>query len=147
MGMVGGPAIVFTRYHKRGRTRIISNIYGRDGVLCNTILGYDANALYLYCSGDIMPCGKEKVVKVGSPKCKRNIKRLSKKVLEGLLFGFALVDVEVPEELCEKFSEMSPFFVVDEVSEVPEHMTRYQKETGRKQSRNSRKLLGVIKTK
>ena len=27
-GMVGGPAIVFCRYHKRGKTRIRSHIYG-----------------------------------------------------------------------------------------------------------------------
>ena len=30
-GMVGGPAIVFCRYHKRGKTWIRSQIYGRKG--------------------------------------------------------------------------------------------------------------------
>ena len=23
------------------------------------VIGYDANSLYLYCSGDVMPCGKD----------------------------------------------------------------------------------------
>ena len=50
-GMVGGPAIVFCRYHKRRKTRIRAHIYGRNGKKRKTILGYDANALYLYCSG------------------------------------------------------------------------------------------------
>ena len=65
-GMVGGPAIVFCRYHKRRKTRIRSHIYGK-GKKCKCILGYDANALYLYCSGQLMPCGKEKLVKVQNP--------------------------------------------------------------------------------
>jgi len=56
------------------------------------------------------------------------------------------VDIEVPEELHEKFSEMSPFFVVDEISEVPEYI-EYQEETGREEDKNSRKLLGVMKAK
>ena len=145
-GMVGGPAIVFTRYHRCGKTRIRSHEYGRNGKKCKTILGYDANALYLYCSGQDMPCGKERLEKVKSSKCKRNIQRLNKKVLDGSLFGFAQVDVEVPSELYEKFSEMSPFFVVDKISEVPEDMKKYREETGRKVNENSRKLLGVMKT-
>jgi len=56
------------------------------------------------------------------------------------------VDIEVPEELHEKFSEMSPFFVVDEISEVPEYI-EYQEETVREEDKNSRKLLGVMKAK
>ena len=65
-GMVGGPAIVFCRYHKRKKTRIRVHIYRRNGKKCKAILGYDANALYLYCSGQLMPCGKEKHVKVNA---------------------------------------------------------------------------------
>ena len=33
-GMVGVPAIVFTRYHKREKTRIRAHIYGRNGKKC-----------------------------------------------------------------------------------------------------------------
>ena len=47
-GMVGGPAQVFTRYHEKDITRKITR----------GIVGYDANSLYLYCSGDVMPVAK-----------------------------------------------------------------------------------------
>ena len=49
-GMVGGLAQVFTRYHKKDVTYIRSHIEREK--LCKKIIGYDANALYLYCSGD-----------------------------------------------------------------------------------------------
>ena len=42
---------------------------------------------------------------------------------------------------------MAPLFVVDKISEVPEHMKQYRQETGRKENKNSRKLLGVMKAK
>ena len=38
-GMVGGPAIVFCRYHKRRKTRIRARIYDRNGKKCKKILG------------------------------------------------------------------------------------------------------------
>ena len=47
-GMVGGPAQVLTRYHEKDITRKITR----------GIIGYDANSLYLYCSGDVMPVAK-----------------------------------------------------------------------------------------
>ena len=143
--MVGGPAIVFCRYHKRRKTRIRAHIYGRNGKKCKTILGYDANVLYLYCSRQLMPCGKEKHVKVKTPTSPYNIKVLTNKVLRNELFGFVQVDIEVPETLYEKFSEMAPLFDVDEITKVPERMKEYQKLTGRKENKNSRKLLGVMK--
>ena len=68
-------------------------------------------------------------------------------MLRNELFEFAQVDIEVPETLYEKFSEISPLFVVDEITKVPEHMKEYQKLTGRKENKNSRKLLGVMKAK
>ena len=40
--IVGGPSIIFNRHHKAGETRI------RGGKLCKKIVGYDANALYLW---------------------------------------------------------------------------------------------------
>ena len=33
--------------------------YGEESKLAKKILGYDANLLYLYCSGDVIPYGKE----------------------------------------------------------------------------------------
>ena len=50
--IVGGPAIIFHRYHEKGVTRI------RGGeVLCRAIVGYDANALYLWALMQDMPTG------------------------------------------------------------------------------------------
>jgi hypothetical protein len=49
--IVGGPSIVFTRYHKAGETRI------RGKKKCRSIVGLDANALYLWAFGEPMPTG------------------------------------------------------------------------------------------
>ena len=32
------------------------------GKLTRDIIGYDTNGSYLYCSGDVMPCGKDTLV-------------------------------------------------------------------------------------
>ena len=91
--------------------------------------------------------GKEKLVKVQNPTSQRNIERFNKKVLNDSLFGFAQVDIEVPEKLKDRFSEMAPLFVVDQITEVPKYMKKYREETGRKENKNARKLLGVMKGK
>ena len=49
--IVGGPAIIFHRYHETGVTKI------RGGEPCRSILGYDANALYLWAIMQDMPTG------------------------------------------------------------------------------------------
>ena len=61
-GMVGRPAQVFTRYHEKDITRIRFHVYGEKGKLINVIVGYDTNGLYLYCSGNVIPCDKETLV-------------------------------------------------------------------------------------
>ena len=58
-GMVDGPAQVFTRYHEKDITRIRSHVNGGNSEMAKGVVGHDANALYLYCSGDVMPCGKD----------------------------------------------------------------------------------------
>ena len=73
-GMIGGPSIVFCRHAEAGVSKIRSHIYSRsdskagaklseDAKTCRSVLGLDANSLYLFCSGQEMPCGKEKVFK------------------------------------------------------------------------------------
>ena len=47
--IVGGPAIIFHRYHEKDVTKIRGG-----GETCRSIVGYDANALYLWA---IMPTG------------------------------------------------------------------------------------------
>ena len=50
--IVGGPAIIFHRYHEKDVTKI------RGGnELCRAIVGYDANALYLWAIMQDMPTG------------------------------------------------------------------------------------------
>ena len=58
-GMVGGPAQVFTRYHEKDIIRIRSHVYEEKSKLAKGVIGYNANALYLYCSWDVMRCGKD----------------------------------------------------------------------------------------
>ena len=84
-GMVGGPSIVFCRYAEAGVSQIRSHIYGRaDAKICRSVQGLDANSLYLYCSGQEMPCGKEKAFHCG-PEEKD---KLIQNVLNDKLFGF-----------------------------------------------------------
>ena len=59
--VVGGPSLVFTRYHEVGITKIRSHRIAEPR-LCKNIVGYDANALYLSTMLGDMPCGKGRVV-------------------------------------------------------------------------------------
>ncbi|CAG2213159.1 unnamed protein product [Mytilus edulis] len=51
--LIGGPSIIFNRHHEVGQT-FIRNDFTRP---CQKILGFDANALYLYCIDQEMPTG------------------------------------------------------------------------------------------
>ena len=50
--IVGGPAIIFHRYHEKDVTKIRGG-----GETCRSIVGYDANALYLWALLQDMPTG------------------------------------------------------------------------------------------
>ena len=128
--MVGGPSIVFDRYHEVEKTKI--RFTSKD---CRRIVGYDANSLYLYFSGLEMPCGKEKYMEIEDPYDETMIKRTCDRILSGRLFGFLQVDIEVPEHLMDTFSEFSPLFAVDKIPEevTPQHMKDYCIKTGRKE--------------
>ena len=143
-GMIGGPSIVFCRYAEAGVSKIRSHIYSKKAKTCRSVQGLDANSLYLFCSGQEMPCGKEKVFK-----CNLGEKdEIILKVQNDELFGFFEVDLEVPDQLRDKFSEFCPLFVISEVPEerIPQHMKDYKINTGRKMIKNNKKLLGVMKT-
>ena len=141
--VVGGPSLVFTRYHKVGKTRIRPHQIA-EPQLCKNILGYDANALYLSTMLREMPCGKERVV---------NWEEEDPFVLTCMLkerswFGFAEVDIEIPKHLHQKFEEMCPFFYnkVVPAKAVPEHMIKYLRDTGRKRGED-KKLMGTLSAK
>ena len=55
--IVGGPAIIFHRYHEKDITSIKSNKYGDKAKLCKNVYGLDANALYLYACMQNLPTG------------------------------------------------------------------------------------------
>ena len=117
--VVGGPSLVFTRYHEVGKTRIRSHqIAGGvsphtpQGIpkLCKNILGYDANALYLSTMLREMPCGKETVVHYTGEYQTDGAPVLTHRLKEGSWFGYAEIDIEIPNHLHQKFEEMCPFF-------------------------------------
>ena len=143
-GMIGGPSIVFCRYAEAGVSKIRSHIYSEKAKTCRSVHGLDSNSLYLFCSGQEMPCGKEKVFKCNHAEQDEIIQN----VLNDKLFGFFEVDIEVPEQKRKRFSEFCPLFVISEVPEdqIPQHMKDYKINTGRKMIKNNKKLLGVMKT-
>jgi G:T-mismatch repair DNA endonuclease (very short patch repair protein) len=51
--IVGGPSIIFNRFHKKNETFIRNN----NEFPCKKICGWDANALYLWAIGQKMPAG------------------------------------------------------------------------------------------
>ena len=57
--VVGGPSLVFTRYHEVGVTKIRSH-QTAEPRLCQHILGYDANALYLSTMLEKCPAGRKR---------------------------------------------------------------------------------------
>ena len=75
-GMAGGPAQVFTMYHEKDITNIRFHAYEEKSKLAKVVIGYDANALYLYCSSDIMPCGKDTLLVNKKPFDQKRIAKL-----------------------------------------------------------------------
>ena len=124
-------------------------MYGEKSKSTKGVIGYDANALYLYCSSDVMPCGKDTLVVNNKPFDQKRIAKFSKDVSKGKVFGFAQDDIEVLDEVYDKFSEMAPLFVVQEIPDcdIPEEMKIYKEKTGRKTVEGTKKLLGVMKAK
>lgn len=60
--MVGGPCEVYHRRHVRGETKIRETVYGSNSKLCSEVVGYDANALYLYCAAGPMGVGDPRIL-------------------------------------------------------------------------------------
>ena len=119
-------------------TRIRSHEYGEKSKLTKSFIGYNANALYLYCSGDAMPRDKNTLVVKEKSSDQKRIAKLSKDVLKEKFLGFPQADIELPHELYDKFSEMAPLFVVQEIPDcnIPKEMNIYiRKKLVKKQSK------------
>jgi hypothetical protein len=60
-GIVGGPSIIFCRFQETGLTRLRAVTWKGEpnpqAKLCGGVAGYDANALYLWCTMQDMPTG------------------------------------------------------------------------------------------
>ena len=134
--VIGGPSLVFTRYHIMGITRIRSDQIANPKP-CHKIHGYDINTLYLSTMRRDMPCGKGEVVRFDDPSG----------AAADFGFGFTKVDIKIFRALWPKFEEMCLFFINKQVLEeaVPEHMLDYLQNTRRTHG-NGRKLCGVLST-
>ena len=55
--VVGGASLIFHRYREKGVTTLRQNEYGEAARPCRSIVGYDANALYLWSLMQYMPMG------------------------------------------------------------------------------------------
>ena len=140
--MVGGPSIVFKRHHEAGVTQIRPHRFAKTKT-CQKIIGYDANALYPSTMQREMPCGKEEVKHFENPRMAAI--ELVNALKNKTWFGFAEVDIEIPQNLWAKFEEMPPFFFTKQIPDeaVPQHMKDYLARTGRKRG-DGKKLVGGL---
>ena len=122
------------RSHKYDLARIVKRI-----------LGFDANSLYPSTMAKEMPCGKEFVEHYEDPvqAAKELIPRMDSK----RWFGFAEVDIEVPQDLWEEFKEFPPIFITQSVGAegISQHMKNYLAKSNRSAMPDQKKLLGVLK--
>ena len=82
--IVGGPSIIFTRYAKANKLII----RGGDKKV-KKVIGYDANALYLWCLGNEMPCGRLTTIEPYDG--------MIDDIQNDKLFGFLECDIETPD--------------------------------------------------
>jgi hypothetical protein len=158
--IVGGPSIVYHRYHEVGQTKINRVhynqetkqwYYNKDGKKVEKVVGFDANSLYLYCLEQDQLCGKLEYVpmeqlETALQKSMTTRSQWLKFLTE--FFGLLEVDLEIPEGKYESFGEMPPIFKNIEYSE--EEGGEYMKEVIRKIQEEAtfstnRKLIASLK--
>ncbi|EGZ27791.1 hypothetical protein PHYSODRAFT_321527 [Phytophthora sojae] len=131
--IAGGPSIIFNRYAKRNETKI------RGGKICKKIIGYDANALYLWALGNEMPRGRLTTIEAYTG--------IVDDIVNGKIFGFLECDIRTPEHLKPYLSEMTPIFkntLIDcsDRSVIGQHMFEYNEERKQSRAKPARKLIG-----
>lgn len=147
----GGPSIVFHRYHEAGVTKIKRPVYengewriGEEGKSVKNITGFDANALYLGCIGEDMPCGRLKYKEFEEEiTVKFNMNDFINKT-----DGFILVDIHTKEEDFNKFGEFPLIFknVEYDINEqVGDYMNNVFNRFDDKKKRMTRKLISSFK--
>ncbi|EGZ17311.1 hypothetical protein PHYSODRAFT_500456 [Phytophthora sojae] len=131
--IAGGPSIIFNRYAKRNETKI------RGGKVCKKIIGYDANALYLWALGNEMPCGRLTTIDA--------YPGIVDDIINDKIFGFLECDIRTPPHLKDYFSEMTPIFkniLIDcaDESVIGKHMFDYNESRKQSRAKPARKLIG-----
>ena len=137
--ITGGASIVFHRYHEAGKTKIKHPIYekgewkeGIEGKDVKKIIGFDANALYLWCIGQDMLCGVLKYEKGDNFDLNKD-------------FGMVEVDIETPEELYNEMGEF-PLIFKNVEYDANEVMGDYMKSVyDEDKKRITRKLISSFK--
>jgi hypothetical protein len=108
--ITGGASIVFHRHHEAELTKIKRPIYnmdtqdweiGNEGKTVKNITGFDANALYLWCIGQSMPCGK-----LQWTEWKDGVEQNTINNFINEFNGFVEVDIYTPKNL---YNEMGEF--------------------------------------
>ncbi|EFO85594.1 hypothetical protein CRE_20627, partial [Caenorhabditis remanei] len=147
--ITGGASIVFHRYHEVNKTEITRPhyndgewTYDEKGKTVKKIVGFDANGLYLHSLGEEMPCGKLYF------KENDDWRTIEEQVLCDSFFGFLEVDISVPKDKWNYFSEMSPIFVNKEYDETicGDYTQKLLKSLDRKPTK-SRKLVVSLQAK
>lgn len=96
-----------------------------------------------------MLCGKETLVVNEKPHDQKRIANFSEDALERNVFEIVQFDIEVPDHLYVKFSEMTPLFLVQETPEcnILKKMKACTKKSGREIIKGKKRLLAVMKEK
>ena len=66
-GMVGGPCIIFCQYTEPGKSQIHNHQY-HDAKTCASIVGFDVNSFYLYCSVQEIPLWQGAIYRGRTPR-------------------------------------------------------------------------------
>ena len=143
--IAGGASIVFHRYHEAGVTKIKRAVYedkewklGEEGKEVKNITGFDANALYLWCIGNNMPCGVLEWIESEDTNLIHSTN------------GFTEVDIETPESLYNHMGEFPLIFKNTEYDlnqEVGATMLNIFNQFDDKQVRMTRKLISSFSGK
>lgn len=155
--ITGGPSIVFHRSAKAGVSRINKAVW-RDnkwglpeepGKVIGKILGFDANALYLWCLGQDMPCGKLTYESFDQGHDSKYIQAFINSH-----FGFIECDIETPERLYQQMADFPPVFINRVVPETPEVIGQFMSDLikdklndGKINTNPCKKLISVFSAK
>lgn len=88
IGVVGGPAEVFTKCYERDIIHIRSHLYRAGKKLAKNFIGYDANSFYLFCSIDVISRGKERLTVNEKSLYRKSFAKFTKNVLKGQVLRF-----------------------------------------------------------